>query len=261
MRRRRARGGRAKVEPKVRASLFVTCLIDQLYPSVGEAVVKVLRRLGVEVSFLTDQTCCGQPAFNAGFWHEAAPVARHFLELFQGDQPVVVPSGSCAAMVKSFYPQLFKDDPEALAMAESLRVRTYEFSEFLVKVLGVTDVGASFAGRVTYHDACHLLRELGVSEEPRQLIRGVHGVELVEMSGAEACCGFGGLFSVKYPHISTAILDEKLSAIDGAAADVVVACDMGCLMHMAGAMGRRGMRARPMHLAELLAQEGGSVTW
>ena len=259
MRRRRSRSVPAK--PKVKASLFVTCLIDQFYPQVGEAVVKVLHRLGVEVSFPSDQTCCGQPAFNAGHWREAAPVGRRFLELFQGDEYVVVPSGSCASMVKAFYPELFRDDPETLALAQSVGERTYEFSEFLVKVLGVTDVGASFFGRVAYHEACHLLRELGVSDEPRQLLRDVRGAELVELEGADACCGFGGLFSVKYPQISAAILDKKLRAVDHTGADVLVANDAGCLMHMAGAMSRQGMTARPMHLAELLAQEGGGVTW
>lgn len=261
MARRRFRGRPAKPKAQIRVSLFVTCLVDQFFPQVGEAMVKVLRRLGVELSFPAEQTCCGQPAFNGGHWQEAAAVARRVLEVFQGDQYVVVPSGSCASMVKVFYSELFRDDPELLALAQGVRERTYEFSEFLVRVLGVTDVGASFFGRVTYHDACHLLRELGVSEEPRALLRAVQGVELVEMKESDRCCGFGGLFSVKYPHISTAMLDQKLGAVEATGADVLVANDPGCLMHMAGAMSRRGMRVRPMHLAELLAQEGGGVTW
>ncbi len=223
--------------------------------------MRVLQRLGVEVSFPPDQTCCGQPAFNAGHWREAAKVGRHFLELFQDAEYVVIPSGSCASMVKSFYGELFEDDPEALEMAQRVREHTYEFSEFLVKVLGKTDVGAAFSGRVTYHDSCHLLRELGVSEGPRQLIGAVKGVELVEMREPDTCCGFGGLFSVKHPQISAAMVDHKLANIGATDADVLVANDSGCLMQIAGAVSRRGLRVRPMHLAELLAQEGGRVTW
>jgi L-lactate dehydrogenase complex protein LldE len=255
--RRSPRGG----QPKVRVSLFVTCLIDQFYPHVGEAVVQVLQRLGVDVGFPPDQTCCGQPAFNGGYRREAAKVARRFLEQFKGAEYVVLPSGSCTSMVKEYYEELFKDDPEALEMAQHVREHTYEFSEFLVNVLGKTDVGASFSGRVAYHDACHLLRGLGISDQPRQLIQSVKGAELVELREAGACCGFGGLFSVKHAPISAAILDKKLQDVEAAEADVLVANDSGCLMQMAGAMSRRGLRTRPMHLAELLAQEEGRVTW
>lgn len=241
----------------IKASLFITCTIDQFYPQVGEAVVKVLRRLGVDVSFPEAQTCCGQPFFNGGHRQEATNLARRFLDVFDGNDYVVVPSGSCGSMVRSFYSELFADDADALARAEDLASRTYEFSEFIVNVLEVTDVGGSFAGKVTYHDACHLLRELHVEDQPRSLIQAVKGVELVEMEASQACCGFGGLFSVKFPHISTAILDSKLQSIEASGADVVVANDSGCLMQMGGAMSRRNMKAKPMHLAELLAQEGG----
>ena len=194
----------------MRVSLFVTCLIDQFFPEVGEAMVTVLRRLGVEVDFPVGQTCCGQPAFNYGFRQEAKKVARHFITVFEGDGPIVAPSGSCTAMVKVFYPELFRDEPQWCRRAEALSSRVYEFSQFLVGVLGVEDVGAVYPGRVTYHDSCHLLRELGVREEPRRLIRAVKGVELMEMQRPDACCGFGGTFSVKLPHISEAILGDKI---------------------------------------------------
>ena len=223
--------------------------------------VGLLRRAGVEVSFPEGQTCCGQPAFNGGFQSEAVEVARRFLDLFQEEQYVVVPSGSCAAMVKVQYPYLFRHDPVLQARAEQLAQRTYELSDFLVNVLHVSEVGASFAGKVTYHESCHLLRDLRISNEPRLLIRSVRGTELVEMDHCDVCCGFGGLFSVKFPHVSAAMLDDKLQAIEATGADAVVANDMGCLMHLEGAIRRRGMRVRPMHLVELLAQQGGQVTW
>ena len=242
----------------VRASIFISCLVDQFFPQVGEAMVKVLRRLGVELDFPSDQTCCGQPAFNTGYRREAERLARRFLDIFGGSQYVVVPSGSCGSMVKVFYPELFHDDPALNERALQLSGRVYEFSQFLVHVLGVTDVGASFQGRVTYHDSCHLLRELGVASEPRQLIDKVRGVELVEMQGSEECCGFGGAFSVKYADISGAILEDKLRHVAESGAEVLVASDSGCLMHMAGAMSRRDMPVRTMHLAELLAQDGGA---
>ena len=245
----------------VTAALCVTCLVDTFYPQVGEATVNVLRRHGVNVRFPEDQTCCGQVAYNGGFRREATEVARRFLDTFDGDDPVVVPSGSCAAMVKVGYLELFRDDPETLERAQQLAERTRELSDFLVNVLEVSDPQASFSGSVTYHESCHLLRDLGVSAEPRQLIQGVEGVQFTEMDRCDICCGFGGLFSVKYPHISNAILNEKLEAIQASGADVVVANDMGCLMQIGGAISRRKLRVRPMHLAELLDQQGGRVTW
>lgn len=240
--------------PLVKASLFVTCLVDQFYPEVGESVVKVLRHLGVEVDFPRGQTCCGQPALNAGFASHARPVARRFLDTFAGSEYVVVPSGSCASMLKVFLPEIFRDEPEVAQRARELAGRTHEFSQFLVNVLGVIDIGARYPGKVTYHASCHLLRELGAASESLRLVQGVRGAVFVPMEGAAECCGFGGTFSVKYPEISGAILENKLRNIEATGADVVVACDSGCLMHIAGGMSRRGMRARPMHLAQLLAQ-------
>jgi L-lactate dehydrogenase complex protein LldE len=239
----------------VKASLFVSCLVDQFYPEIGESVVKVLRHLDVDLDFPSGQTCCGQPAYNSGFVSRAAPLARRVLDMFSDSEYVVIPSGSCGAMLKVFTPELFRDDPKLEEQARSMAERTYEFSQFIVNVLGITDVGASFQGKVTYHASCHLLRELGAATESQALIRAVRGVEFVEMDGATACCGFGGTFAVKYPEISGAILEPKLRSIEATGADVLVAADAGCLMHMAGVMRRRGMKTRPMHLAQLLAQE------
>ena len=238
----------------MKASLFASCLVDQFYPEVGESVVKVLRRLGVEVDFPKGQTCCGQPAFNSGFVSQAMPLAHRFLDLFQDSEYVVIPSGSCGSMLKVFIPELFADDPALAERAHALADRTYEFSQFLVNVLGITDVGARYESKVTYHASCHLLHELGATSESQTLIRAVRGVQFVEMEGTNECCGFGGTFSVKYPQISGAILEDKLRRIEATNADTLVACDSGCLMHIAGAMSRRGMKVRPMHLAQLLAQ-------
>lgn len=236
-------------------ALCATCLVDQFFPEVGVAAVKVLRRLGGEVSFPEEQTCCGQIAFNGGFRSDAADIAKHFLDVFENEESVVVPSGSCASMIKVYYKELFDDDPETLERAKAVSEKTYELTDYIVNVVGTPDVGAVSQGLVTYHDSCHLLRELGVSAEPRELIANVDGVELQEMEDSSACCGFGGLFSVKYPHISTAILEEKLKNIAGSGADTLVANDCGCLMHIRGAMERQGMRTRAVHIAELLAEE------
>jgi L-lactate dehydrogenase complex protein LldE len=253
----------------MRVALFITCLADQFYPGVGEAAVKVLRRLGVEVSFNQAQTCCGQPAFNTGFRAEAREVAARTLDLFTAelftaerapgasgvDHPdyIVSPSGSCTSMMRVFYPELFEHDPLRSAQAQAMAARVFEFSEFLVKVLKVDDVGARFAHRVAYHDSCHLLRELGVSEEPRRLLRAVRGAELVELGDNRLCCGFGGTFSVKFPEVSVAMGDDKIKAALEAGAEYLVANDSGCLMHLAGLIHRQGVPLKTMHLAEVLA--------
>ena len=216
--------------------------------------MKVLQHLGVDVTFPEGQTCCGQIGFNGGYRAEAADVARHFVDVFENEEHVVVPSGSCGAMIKVYYLDLFADDPEMLERAKAVGERTHELTDFIVNVLGVTDVGGVSSGLVTYHDACHLLRELHISNEPRSLIENVGGIELQEMANSDACCGFGGLFSVKFPEISTAILDEKLANVEDSGAGTLVANDCGCLMHMRGAMRRRGTGVRAMHIAELLAE-------
>ncbi len=238
-----------------RVHLFVTCLGDQFFPEVGENVAKILGRLGADVVFNAEQTCCGQPAFNTGYRDEARGVAARMLGLFDDCDYVVAPSGSCSTMVRVFYPELFAGEPARLAQAEKLRNKLYEFSEFLLKVLKVEDVGAFFPHRVTYHDSCHLLRELGVSEEPRKLIRAVRGIDFIEMPDYKLCCGFGGTFSVKFPEVSVAMGEEKIRAALDAGAEYLVANDSGCLMHLAGLIHRRKLPLKTMHLAQLLAQQ------
>ena len=232
---------------------MITCLGDMFFPEVGVAMVTLLRRLGVTVEFPQGQTCCGMPLFNSGYHHDAALVAARTVRLFAGAEHVVVPSGSCAWMVKSEYPGLLKGDPALEAAAEALAKKTYELSQFLVDVLGVTDVESSFRGKVTYHDSCHLLRGLGESRAPRTLLKGVKGCVLVELPGSDECCGFGGSFSVRLPEVSTAVLDKKLANAEGTGVDCLVACDAGCLMQMGGGLTRRGSRVRAVHLAQVLA--------
>lgn len=238
----------------MRVSLFVTCLVDQLWPAVGMSAVEVLRRAGCEVVFDERQTCCGQPAFNTGYRTEARRLAQRFIEIFENDRSdaIVSPSGSCTAMVHHFH-ELFPDDESWRRRAKAVAERTHEFSSFLVNTLGLEDVGAGFHGRVTWHDACHGLRDLNLHREPRTLIRNVRGAEFVELSNADSCCGFGGTFSVKYPEISVAILDNKIEAIEKAGVRAVISGDASCLMQIDGRLTRKKLAARAMHLAELLA--------
>lgn len=248
----------------IKASLFVTCIIDQFYPEVGESTVRVLRRLGVDLDFPSGQTCCGQPAFNSGFWNDAKPLARRFLKQFRGDRYIVVPSGSCATMLRVFYLELLQDEPELLEEARAVGPRVYELSEFIVDVLGITDLGRMAEGNagetrtVTYHEACHLRRELGVVSQPRDLIRSLPGVQLEEMDQVDVCCGFGGAFSVKYPDISSAMLQDKLDNIRKTRADALVGCDCSCLMHLGGGMAKQGVQVETMHLAQLLDERLGT---
>jgi len=237
----------------MKVSLFVTCLVDQLWTSIGVSSVEVLRRVGCEVEFDRRQTCCAQPAFNTGYLKEAREVAERFIRLYEETdaEAIVSPSGSCTAMVRH-YPQLFADDPEWLPRAQAIANRTHELSSFLIRVLKVEDVGASWAGKLTWHDACHGLRDLNLKQEPRTLIRNVRGAEFVELENADACCGFGGTFSVKYPEISVAILDQKIDAIERAGVQAVVSGDASCLMQIGGRLSRKGSNVRVMHLAELL---------
>ena len=242
----------------MKVSLFITCLVDQLFPQVGVSMVEVLRRLGVELDFPEAQTCCGQPAFNSGYRAEARELAERFIKVFDDSQYIVTPSGSCASMVKVFYADLFEDDAAKRERARRLAARTYEFSEFLVNVLKVEDVGARFRGRVALHQSCHLLRELNVRTEPLKLLSAVRDIELVELERADACCGFGGLFAIKYAQISGGILQEKIDCIKRSGADVIVASDMGCLMHIDGGLSRQRIPVRTMHIAELLASQSES---
>jgi L-lactate dehydrogenase complex protein LldE len=242
------------VQQRRRVALFITCLADQFFPQVGECAVEVLRCQGVEVTFNPGQTCCGQPAFNTGFRNEAREVAARVLDLFDDADYVVAPSGSCSSMVRVFYPELFAHDPVRIKKVEKLQSRFFEFSEFLVKVLGVEDVGASFPHRVAYHDSCHLLRELHIEDEPRRLLRAVRGIELVEIEDYRLCCGFGGTFSVKFPEVSLAMGQDKVQAAARAGAEYLVANDGGCLMHLAGVIHRQSLGLKTIHLAELLAR-------
>lgn len=240
----------------MKVAFFVTCLVDQLYPNVGGSAVKVLRRAGCRVTFDERQTCCGQPAFNTGYRKEARKFAERFIEIFEESDAdaIVSPSGSCTAMVKHFH-ELFPENKTWRRRAENIAAKTHELVSFLVNTLKIEDLGASCSGRITWHDACHGLRDLGLKEEPRRLLRSVKGIEFVEMQNAEVCCGFGGTFSVKYPEISAGILDNKIEAIEKADVSVVSSCDASCLMQIGGRLSRLGSGVKPMHIAEILASQ------
>ncbi|MGI9167902.1 MAG: (Fe-S)-binding protein [Pyrinomonadaceae bacterium] len=240
----------------MRVALFVTCVVDQMWPSVGTSTLEVLRRVGCTVEFDERQTCCGQPAFNTGYSAEARKLAERFIRMCEESEAaaIVSPSGSCTAMVHH-YPALFPEDQLWRERARAIAARTFELSSFLVRVLKVDDVGARWPGRVTWHDACHALRDLNVHSEPRRLIGNVRETEFVELENADSCCGFGGTFSVKYPEISVAILDQKIQAIERAGVQAVVSGDASCLMQIGGRLSRKGSRVRAMHLAELLASQ------
>ncbi|HUR28107.1 MAG TPA: (Fe-S)-binding protein [Planctomycetota bacterium] len=236
----------------MRVSLFITCLADQLFPEVGVSMVRVLRRLGCDVNFAPEQSCCGQPHHNAGYAPEARRVARTLLDALDGAEHVVTPSGSCAAMVRHSYPTLFGEDSLEAARARSLASRTHEFSQFLVNVLGVEDVGATLERRVTYQPSCHATRFIGVKNEPLRLLGNVRGLELLPLANAQDCCGFGGLFCVKLPAISAAMAGEKVAHVAASRADVLVGTDMGCLMNIGGTLRANGTRIETLHLAQVL---------
>ncbi len=241
----------------MRASLFVTCLVDLFYPEVGEAIVAVLRARGVSLDCPDGQTCCGLPLLNNGYRVEAARVARRMIPLFERSERIVVPSGSCAWMLRGELPRLFPDDAVTRAKAEAMGQKVLEFSEFVAQVADGDTIGVALPGTtVTYHDSCHLLRGLGVSEGPRRLLQRIEGARYVEMQGADRCCGFGGAFSIKLPEISGAILREKMNNIAATGAEIVVADDCGCIMQMRGGLARQGSGARVLHLAQVLAGQG-----
>lgn len=233
--------------------LFATCLVDTFYPEVGEAIVDIFSRLGVSVDFPPDQTCCGQPSFNAGLRADARQIAEHMIRTFEaapGD--IVSPSGSCVHMLHVNYPELFADDPAWLARAQSLAARTFEFSEYLVDRLGVTDVGARWDGTLAYHPSCHLSRGLGVDRQPRALLAAVKGAQIIELPHADECCGFGGIFSVTHPEVSKEMLLKKIENLEASQSPTLVIPDAGCLMHIAGGLHRMGKGQRAVHLAEVL---------
>jgi L-lactate dehydrogenase complex protein LldE len=233
--------------------LFVTCLVDLFRPSVGFAAVKLLEEAGCRVVVPATQTCCGQPAYNSGDRRDARAVAALVIDAFEGFDNVVVPSGSCGGMIAHHFPALFDDDPAMRRRAEALASRTHELMSFLVDVLGVLQVDARCNAVATYHDSCSGLRELGVKAQPRALLGGVAGLKLVEMVNPEVCCGFGGTFCVKYPEISTKMVDDKIANVEASGAGMLLGGDLGCLLNIAGRMRRRGLPIRVMHTAELLA--------
>ena len=233
--------------------LFVTCLVDTFYPKTAEAIVSVLNRLGINMDFPQAQTCCGQPQFNAGLRVDARQMAEHMIRTFEKVQgEIVSPSGSCVHMVRHNYPELFADDPVWLPRAQALSRRTFEFTEYLVDVLGVTDLGAKWDGVLTYHASCHLTRGLGIDRQPRALLANVKGATIVELPEAEDCCGFGGIFSVTHPELSAEFLKRKIGNLEKTQSPTLVVADTGCIMHIAGGLHRQGKPQRVVHIAEVL---------
>ena len=231
-------------------TLFIPCFMDALYPRAGISMVEILERLGHHVVCPEEIACCGQPPFNSGYWEEARTIAAPVLEKLKNAEAVVIGSGSCGAMVKKFYSELLKDTPHA-ELAKQVAARTWEFSDFLVSKLGVTDLGAKFPHKVTFHDGCHGLRELGIHQQPRALLTNVRGLELVEMTEV-SCCGFGGTFAAKFPMISTAMGEVKCAAAAETGAEYIVSSDSSCLMHIQGLLSRQGKPTKTISLAEVL---------
>lgn len=236
-----------------RVALFVTCLVDLFRPTVGFSAVKLLEEAGCDVEVPPQQTCCGQPAFNSGDRKDARAIAEQVIAAFEAYDYVVIPSGSCGGMIKAHYPELFAGDAAWEPRAVALAARSFELVSFLVDVLGVTTTHAGLAGSVTYHDSCSGLRELGIREQPRRLLAAVDGLTLTEMKDADACCGFGGAFCVKYPDLSNAIVEKKIANVEASGAATLLAGDLGCLMNMAGKLKRQGSTIEVRHVAEVLA--------
>lgn len=234
-------------------TLFIPCFVDLMYPRVGISMVEIFEKLGHKVEYPEEITCCGQPAFNSGFWPEAREVALPVLQRLKNAEAVVIASGSCGAMLKVFYPQLFEGTEHEKA-ARQLSSKCYEFSDFLVTKLGVTDLGARFPHKVTFHDGCHGLRELGIKKGPRELLSKVRGLELVEMK-EDVCCGFGGTFATKFPMISTAMGEVKCAAASETGAEYIISNDSSCLMHVQGLIDKQGRNLKTIHLAEVLTSK------
>lgn len=243
-----------------RIQLFATCLAEAFYPQVLRGMVELLERLGMRVEFPEAQTCCGQPLFNSGFREDARAVARGFLSAFRGREGALVsPSGSCVDMVRHHMADLFPEGTPEHDLARETAARTFEFTEFLVRVHGITNVGARFPHKVTYHASCHQLRGLGLRHEAKQLLAAVRDIELVPLEDEEVCCGFGGAFSVICPDVSRPMVDAKVKAIIKSGASAVVACDAGCLMNIAGALEKTGSSIRPLHIVEILTSGRGEA--
>ncbi len=241
----------------MRVSLFITCYNDTLFPETGQAVVRVLERLGHVVEFPAGQTCCGQMHYNTGYQAEALPLLERFVTQFKNSEAVVVPSSSCVAMMKDHYPKIAESagDERLIAAVDALLPRIFEFSEFLTRRLGLEDVGATYPHRVTYHASCHGLRNLELGDGPLRLLKAVRGIDLVPLAGIDQCCGFGGTFAIKNAGVSSAMLEEKTTAVLNTGAEVCTACDNSCLMHIHGGLHRQGSGVRGVHLAEILAGE------
>jgi L-lactate dehydrogenase complex protein LldE len=236
--------------------LFITCLVDSFYPQTGEAIVSILHRLGLTVDFARDQTGCGQPPFNAGLRAEARPIVEHTIRVFEqtkGD--IVIPSGSCAHMIKHGYPELFQEDPAWLSRAQAVGNRIYEFTEYLFDKLGVTDLGARWEGILTYHPSCHTLRGMKIDRQPHALLENVRGAQVVELPHAEECCGFGGIFSIEHPELSAEWLKRKIGNLEMTQSPTLVVTEAGCLMHIAGGLHRQKKKQRVVHIAEVLVNQ------
>ncbi len=236
----------------IEVDLFVPCFVDQLYPQTAFNVIKILEKLGCKVFYNPNQTCCGQPAFNAGFWDDAKKVGEKFINEFNNNRYIVIISSSCAGMVKNYYPELFHNSASHNKL-NKIKSNTYEFSEFLVKVLKVSDIGAKFDGKVTYHDACGALRECGIKAEPRELLNNVEGLELIELEKSDVCCGFGGTFAVKYEPISVGMAEQKVQYAVATGAEYLVSADLSCLLHLDGYIRQNNIPLKIMHIADVLA--------
>ena len=236
--------------PKVQ--IFIPCFVDQLYPQTGMNMVKVLEKLGCEVSYNPKQTCCGQPAFNAGYWDDCKPVAKKFLHDFDGEGYIVGPSGSCTGFVRNYYDKMLGDSAEHL-LNDKVRGNMYEFTEFLIDVLKVEDLGAALQGKATYHDACGALRECGIKAAPRKLLQHVKGLEMVEMKECETCCGFGGTFAVKFDAISLGMAQTKVQSALETGAQYMITTDVSCMMHIQGYIDKNNLPMQTMHIADVLA--------
>jgi L-lactate dehydrogenase complex protein LldE len=244
-----------------KAQLFITCLGDQFYTATLQNMTHILEKLGVDLAFPPEQTCCGQPLFNNGFEEKTRPVALNFMRAFsKSDIPIVGPSGSCVSMVKHHYPSLFEPGTSEHNLAVDIASRIFEFTEYLVRVLRVTDVGAVYPHKVTYHASCHYLREMGLKTEAKSLLNAVKGLEFVSLKEEETCCGFGGAFTVTYPEVSRSMMENKVKDIVASGADTVVMCEPGCLMNVAGGLHKAGSNIRAMHIIDLLAKTESNVS-
>lgn len=236
----------------MKVQLFIPCFVDQLYPETGMNMVKVLQKLGCKVVFNERQTCCGQPAFNAGYWDEARAVATKFLADFEGDSYIVAPSGSCTGYTRNYYERLFENTPDQ-SRIQRVTKRMFEFTEFLTEVLKIENLNATLKGKATYHDACGALRECGIKAGPRKLLEHVKGLELIEMKEAETCCGFGGTFAVKFEPISIGMAETKIKSAVETGSDYIITTDVSCMMHMQGYIDNQNLPIKTLHIADVLA--------